>query len=1347
MSKSCAIIPTVRNNQGELVDSKFFMDLLSNTSSRQEAVDLYLITKGPDFKRDYLPKLKVDDCNEPLLSSFMSLKNVDKVISEGKLLVNLNREIGSYKKGEARKALYPMTEKNYRELHQKSANFNRTSPYRDRFISDVIPVIDNESNRTYYSIEIKKKTPQKLYDVSRREANYNLNERLREILTRNGISVGALTELEERLGVNGVTDFEQAKVAAEGLIELIRIAKGERGEQALPEEFAHFVIRAMRENSLVSRLLNLLDKGNLVERVLGENYSKYVELYNGDKALLAEEAAGKLLAKHLLKAEPIPPSSYRSFLGRVIEAIKNFFKRLSGEEIRDAMVEADREFSRLAKDILKGRISKFDLNQNIDFEGKLYQVENKVERAKKLMAKILANEDKRLKVYEKRNPDSNFGDNQRLFLNQLEASIANNEQKETIILFLDHALKELKLVSDRLIEVSNTPSGDMNKTAGVLRDIRNYIFSYKGIVDSIREDLLTNEDYDPEVYGEDIKSMLDETSLLLGDLFIKYHNVGLPIFVDFLRPIMGEVIEIPFGKYKGKKWTVEQLVKTADRDITFWDRWLDSMADSLDPINRAFDSAFKRVKERARLEIIELQKELVAAGLELEQAGYKDQSWMFERDSKGNLSGRYITDRNYALFEEEKRKFFKSLREKYGDTPTGEDARNYRREREDWYRENMETVGKAKVPKASKYGNEDFMNLSPTQRKFYDKAMEIKARMDSYLPAKAVNFLEIVKIRKDLLERVKDSRDVKEGIKEVWEAVKDNWIQRSDDTDFGFAAAMEDFEGRKIESLPIYFTKLKKGESMNDISTDVVSTLLSYGAMAINYREMSKVINLMELGRDLLREREIIATQGDKPLVEHFKILGREVENVLTKEKGTSRVMARLDDFFKMQIYGRYINDEGSFRVGKAEVSKAKTVNQINFVTSLNTIALNFLQGLANVAQGGVMMNIEAVAGEFFGLKDVMIADKNYIKYLPSLLANIGKRAKDDKLSLWNEKFNVMQESNMELSRIDFDKKSRLIRLFGLKALFFIDGAGEHWMHTRTSLAVANAYKMKAPNGEIVSLFDAMEVVPVNPKNPSLGSRLELKKGYTKEDGSKFTEEDIGKFTRKVAAINQRMHGIYNKADMNALQATAIGRLAWMFRKWVKPALNRRFKSAQYNYDLETYTEGYYKTSGRFFLQLLKDIKVGQLHLVAHWNELSKPEKMNMRRMLTEVGHFLALLIISGIIDLKDDDDDEDSWLKDTATYLLKRLKTEVGVMTPGPQMILEGIRMTKSPVASANTAEGIVNTIQVLNIFSWFDEVESGRYKGMSKAERAFWSSPIIPFTNTVYRVTHPSEATRFYN
>ena len=1349
MARSCAIIPKVKSRDGQVADSKLFKDLLSFTSNnRSEATRLYLITKSNSFIKNWQPRLTLDENNEPTLRSLLKQINLSDVIPETKVLERLNREIGYYKKGMDRPALYVNSDVNYQMLKQRAIAFNQNSEFRDDYVANIIKIQDTESPRIFIGIKVEKRNRLNSINADKMEYNENLNNRLRSILEAHGVSIGALTDLEKRMGIHGVTDFDVARNAAEGLVEMIRLANGIQGERVLPEEFAHFAIEAMEDNPLINRLINNINSNGLAREIIGDDYDTYDTLYHGDEAKLAKEAAGKLLAKHLLQNETIPAKPYKNLLSRVIQAVKNFFKNLSASPIQRAMREADKNFGSLAQQILDGSMDEAMNIDNIKSSGLFYNTSERVARDKKLLQNIIDNELKRLKIYEKRNPNSQFSANQRLLIDRLDIELADNNEIEGIYTFVENALEELTKVSARLTVLQNTPATDANERARVLRDVRNYLYSYKHITDDIRKALIDEEKYADNRYGQRVRVVLDNVTTLLGDLFVRYSNVSMPLFVDFIKPFVGESITVPFGKYKGKTMTTEDLVKVADRDISFFDRWLDSMADSSDYMLKIMDQAVKKSKENARLDTINVLKQLQAATLKLEQAGVKNTDWMFERDSKGNLTGNYISEINQGLFKEKVREMFKALNEKYGKNLVGEDAEKYRKERQAWFDANMEIVDGKKIPKLSIYGNKAFQNLNAAQRAYYDEVMKIKSKLDSYLPDKYTTLTNAVKIRKDLLERVKASDGVKSGAKQLWESVKDEFIRRSDDTEFGDKATIKDFEGNEAQTLPIYYTKLKEGESPNGLSTDIVSTLTAYAAMANDFNEMNKIIDLLELGRDMLKEREIIQTRGGKPLVEKFKSVGRKVESTLTKSGDKTRFMQRLNDFFEMQVYGRYMADEGTF--GNTKIDKGKVANFVNRMTSLNTLAVNVLSGISNVATGSVMMRIESFAGEFFNESNTLHADREYGKALPEFLAEIGNRVKTSKLALWDELFNVLQEYEQDVKEVNFDRKTWFARMFGTSALFIMNNAGEHWMQNRTSLALADAYKMKSPDGKIVSLWDAMEVVPIDKNNKKLGAKLQLKEGYTKEDGSAFTRDDIIAFSRKSAAINQRMHGIYNKADRSAVQRLAIGRMGMMFRKWVKPALNRRFKSVTYNYDLQAWTEGYYITTGRFLMQLAKEIKEGQFALAANWKNLTPTEKANIKRAITEVGHFLAVALVLGLMDWSDDKDRP--WLVKMAEYQARRLYTELGVLIPGPQMIGEGLKIAKSPAAGINTMQSALDLIGLINPFNYevFDGedalIQSGRYKGESKAYRLFFESPLIPMNKTLYRSLHPEEGIPFY-
>lgn len=141
MSRNCAIIPQVRNDKGQIVDSKLFKGLLAYTgNNRSEATRLYLITKSSEFIKNWNSKLTLDENNEPTINSLLKKTNFSDVIPESKVLEKLNRDIGYYKRGMNRPALWINNDENYQTLLQKAISFNQTSDFRDDYVARIIKI-------------------------------------------------------------------------------------------------------------------------------------------------------------------------------------------------------------------------------------------------------------------------------------------------------------------------------------------------------------------------------------------------------------------------------------------------------------------------------------------------------------------------------------------------------------------------------------------------------------------------------------------------------------------------------------------------------------------------------------------------------------------------------------------------------------------------------------------------------------------------------------------------------------------------------------------------------------------------------------------------------------------------------------------------------------------------------------------------------------------------------------------------------------------------------------------------------------------------------------------------------
>jgi len=215
----------------------------------------------------------------------------------------------------------------------------------------------------------------------------------------------------------------------------------------------------------------------------------------------------------------------------------------------------------------------------------------------------------------------------------------------------------------------------------------------------------------------------------------------------------------------------------------------------------------------------------------------------------------------------------------------------------------------------------------------------------NYLPENQRDLYLAPQYRKDFLDILRDSKGIEEAARRYRTLIGDQFIDREADDEFGMRHTIKNFDDTRLETLPIYYTQ--KLDDLGQLSMDVVSTMALYTDMALTYKHMSEIVDLMEIGRDLMRERNIQDTKGGKGLMEQIKSAGRTITSKVIKPTDSTNFMNRLNDFYSSQLYGIYTKDEGSFKLPftQTHISIAKAANQLNKYTAMNTYAFNFLGG------------------------------------------------------------------------------------------------------------------------------------------------------------------------------------------------------------------------------------------------------------------------------------------------------------------------------------------------------------------------------------------------------------------
>ena len=1210
-----------------------------------------------------------------------------------------------------------------------------------------------EEERAYYASQGKNKTLSSIGEI-RQKYSETLNTRIRQLCEQYNIPISAITELDARLKRNGVMEVQRADSIADMFTVAIRIAKNEVGEAALPEEFAHAVIAMLEGNPLHDRLMNAITL-DVIKDVLGDNYDTYVKEYGGDIRLLTEETAGQLLAESFRHVNDNPQkTNIVSRLHNLLNRIKDFFRRLLGRidtnEFEHAKAQATNLYNQLAMDILGGKIQ-FN-NAMISAENRVRSLyshtASAIEKKQRILERIIKKETEKLEIFKKKKIGSSSAERRTSqdLIDSLSESLNKNLYQHGIMVFLNTTLKQINYYVGEMLKYENAEFTENNIRA-ISRNIRmmkDLSSSFDDIIDNIINETIREDPTDQE--WSDIQTMANNVKRSMDQLKILYKGLASQLFKATLNPLFVDARNVSRGKNKGKVLTDEDIYTKVDRDITGIDLWVDSLANSSNLMLRGVDLFVKKQKDAIRLKVIEHRKHLETLYSKAKNAGITSFDYMFQRDADGNLTGNFITPIDYFKYAKARDEKKAELLKKYGD----EQSVEYKNAWNAWKRENYNELSHS--PMLDKYKSEAYAKLESAtdeqgKLKFqlYKEIMSLKEKFDLMLPEEYRHKYRAPQIRKDLVERLRDSQDVKSGLISLGESIRDQFVMREDETDYGFQQVNSDFSGREIESLPIYFVEYLKNK--NDLSTDIISTMLAYANMAEYFNGFNNVIDLLEVGRDVVSEMKTPKRKGSRPM---RTVIKRGEDTVVDDEVLVSadNVIKKYNDFLSSQVYKKFYKDAGTF--GDTNISKSKVGNAFISLTAVNNLAFNLISGISNVTTGNLQMWTEALAGSIvkngapFKMKAVGQADKAYFKALAGFLGDVGARVKQSKLALWDEAFDVLLEFNQDIADANYDR-NRFAKMFSSSALFFFNTGGEHWMQNRTSLALAFSYPMIDNNGNATNLWDAMEVKKEYDGNGNLlTARLVIKDGYRKADGSEFTKKDLSDFKFKTASVNHELHGIYNKDDQSKMQTVVWGRMVMLFRRWMKPFWNRRWAGLgrDVEYDMETgdYDEGYYVTVGRFIKQAIDEIRAGQFSIQAFKDSMTDRDRGNIVKAAFEM---LCIMITAGLINFIDWPDKKHSnWGINMTELQVKRLLTEIGCMSPTHLVISEGLNVLKSPTACVDYLDRI---LKIFNFSHYGEVIQSGRYKGHTRGYK-YWMD-IMPMNRTVFKVFNPDEAVKFYN
>lgn len=1353
---SCILKPTVQNKKGKTVESKLFNDLL-DIMDRSEAVDVYTLSKFSKFREDN-DITDFDENGEPTIEAMINALGLKDNMKARQGLVEKRREIGAVKG--SRIVAYDDID----DVSNRIVQFNRDN-------DDYVATAYRKKKKWYISVETKSS-----YNESKPKEfafKTRLNKNILRLMNRWGYTL----RVGECQTCENVFDPENAEITKDGLISIIRIKEGREGSEKLPEEFSHMVIEGIQYDPITKRLLNAVTP-EVVKAVLGDEYDTYYGIYseeakqsNGEvtvEQLMQKEAAGQLLAESLKNSKL--SGTIRFLANKVWNRFLNILPQSAEDEILDSVRDAAKYADDVAKMIVRQDENLSLDNYSIINSHKLYNTKAKVDKVEATINKGFELLNKKLHLLQKTSKTGEYDLKTARAINKIKSHLSKKEYAKGCTLFLSEALDSVKelqeLVTQLKEEIANQDMGNNLKyKAKVLNSIQEFNKVYKPVIKEMKKLVSLNNAGEIEMESADAAEIERLANLIMpicDDIEDTGNELRVSILTDFYTMIWGEDKIRLIGKNRGDVFSIENLLKYASRDLGVFDSFVNSMSNASDPLLSLIDKAVKKQQIKRDRELEKIKMQLGVAYKKLKKAGYND-DFIYERFDDGNPTGMYISEIDHAKYLEARNEYKKKIK------PQVKNYFDLKEEMDKWEKANNievkldETGAVCKIPNPKIYHKgtdpnatvREIYNLSDAQMEYYNTIIELKKKCDSFLPASDVYLFLAPQIMNDVVEAAGTQSAGKFG-KTVLKSIQNKYVRHENDYDFGridsdFGLHTErikkvqlNLEGNEIQhELSVYYTQ--KISDPTRLSTQGTSAMLAYAGMAYDYNAMDEIVDLLELTRYQIDEREVSQYSSESKLVDDFTTLGNRIRTDYVKKGSESNIAKRFDAYMESVVYKRKKKDQGT--LFGTELDTAKTIDALKEYTTLLSLGVNLFAGISNVTIGNMQMWIDAVGSEFFNLKDLAKARKQYTEMLPKYMGEYNSVVKDNKLALLIDRYNMLDEFFADL-KDEKNYKNALSRLVGNGSVLFLNTLGEHTLHCRTALAVMNHQKMyeKQADGTYreLSLVDAYEVKELkDSKGEYAGSKLVLKPnvfkktevqtdtGGIKTEYVEFTAEDEAKMRMRIQKVNHSLHGAYSEEDKGVIHRDALGRLVMQFRQWMPEFYNRRYGKRYYDAELGEYREGYYRTVGRFFLNCVTEYKNHELDIKTQFNNLSDHQKANVKKAAFEMITFLILSAI--MLSLKDGvKDTRNYWGKRMLLYQAKRFKTELGAGVPTLEILKNINTIIKAPAASLNTFDKLVD---LLNFPLIFENIETGKYKNWNKWEKnAIQTLPLYNQGRRVY-------------
>jgi hypothetical protein len=613
---------------------------------------------------------------------------------------------------------------------------------------------------------------------------------------------------------------------------------------------------------------------------------------------------------------------------------------------------------------------------------------------------------------------------------------------------------------------------------------------------------------------------------------------------------------------------------------------------------------------------------------------------------------------------------------------------------------------------SGKYLNADYNRLSSTDLEDLNYIKKTKEELDKFLPTK------LNKLAPQTYQSTIDTF-MKTQLPELKERLKflgKSTVTKQEDDEIGELTgdkiSYED-ETRIIKYNPTRYTRQLR--EPNNISTDLLSSMIAYAKMVSEFKEKAERIEQIEFIAQNIKSGLTVNTDTN-----------------ITSSTNTSNLIKQLENYLRVQIMGMSYPD---ITITGTNINLTKLLKNFARFTSSKNLGLNFVTQAVDGITSTIWYNVEKVMGDTVTKKSSALGYKVFKELVQDSIKESVSTIKNNKLSAILRTLGLSDNIHSIFNDLD---KNILMRDAGNKALYAGYRASNFFISGNAALSGMHNFRLY--NGKWYTEREFSKIQ--NPTEqfdslPSAYDNMRVENGLMIIDN--MDTKTLNLFTRRMNNLISKIDGKLSSEDKTYAHSTLIGIVTLIHRDWILDGISRRLKKRGFNFDTNTVDEGYWRTTGRFMSNFfaskekIKNLKF----LVENYNALDDVEKEGVRRTMSELIVAVGFIALAILLNLGDDDDDDRplDYLRDMAAYLATRTTVELTAFYNPFEYIY------------AATDVFVIgrDLKRIISFTEMFDarEIESGKWEGWTRSQKYFLQN--IPGVNGTLSVANPEASNRY--